>query len=137
MSFITAPTYPGGDSPYDITVGDLDGDGDLDLAASSFSSDDVSVLESTTPTLQLSPSPNRTNPTPLAGETVSGNIYVFASGKDPDFLRVKFYLDDTTRSGAPIQLELATPFDFASGTVSTAYAFDTSTLTNGEHTITA
>ncbi|MBC8124080.1 MAG: hypothetical protein H7Y22_19870 [Gemmatimonadaceae bacterium] len=36
-----------------------------------------------------------------------------------------------------IQTELAAPFDFASGTVNTANAFDMRTLTNGEHTITA
>lgn len=117
--------------------GDLDGDSDPVLATANLFSDDASVLKNTTPTLQLSRSANRTGPTPLAGETVAGNIYIFASGEDPDFLRVNFYLDDPDKSGESVRTELAAPFDSASGTVSTANAFNTNTLTNGEHTITA
>ncbi|MBC8122992.1 MAG: VCBS repeat-containing protein [Gemmatimonadaceae bacterium] len=136
-TFTASQNFAVGDAPRSIAVGDLDKDGDLDLATANTFVDTVSILQSTTPTLQLSPSPNRTNPTPLAGGSVSGNIYVFASGKDSDFLRVRFFLDDPTQSGESFSLELAAPFDFASGTVSTANAFNTRTLTNGQHTITA
>lgn len=41
--------------------------------------------------LQSSPSPNRTNPTPSAGQSVPGNIYIFASSQKTDFLYVQFY----------------------------------------------
>ncbi|MBC8123573.1 MAG: VCBS repeat-containing protein, partial [Gemmatimonadaceae bacterium] len=37
VSFLTAPTYDTGDSPLSITFGDLDGDGDLDLAVTNSS----------------------------------------------------------------------------------------------------
>ncbi|MFQ5653635.1 MAG: hypothetical protein ACE5GW_02755 [Planctomycetota bacterium] len=43
------PLFPGpshavGLEPYSVTLGDVDGDGDLDLATANFFSDDVSVL---------------------------------------------------------------------------------------------
>ncbi|MBC8123408.1 MAG: VCBS repeat-containing protein, partial [Gemmatimonadaceae bacterium] len=115
-----------------VTVGDLDGDGDLDLATP-----DVTVLANTTPTLQLSLSPDRSNPVPLAGQTVKGNVYVFASGKDPDFLRVKFYIDDPNKSGEAFRTETIAPFDLSGGSGSTANPSNSRALTNGTHTITA
>ncbi|MBC8123083.1 MAG: VCBS repeat-containing protein, partial [Gemmatimonadaceae bacterium] len=141
-TFTTPQSFIVGGSPFSVTVGDLDRDGDLDLATANLLSDNVSVLQNLTPTLQLSRSANRSNPLPLAGKTVSGNIYVFASGKDTDFKRVQFYLDDPDRSSAPIRLERSAPFDFAGGTnmdptVTQARPFDTRTLANGQHTITA
>ncbi|MBC8123835.1 MAG: VCBS repeat-containing protein, partial [Gemmatimonadaceae bacterium] len=115
-TFAALQYFAVGDYPSSITVGDLDKDGDLDLAAANYFSDNVTVLQNSTPTLQLSPSPNRSNLTPLEGQSGSGNIYVFASGKDTDFKRVKFFLDDPDKSGEPIRLEQAAPFDFAGGT---------------------
>ncbi|HEY6778658.1 MAG TPA: FG-GAP-like repeat-containing protein, partial [Thermoleophilaceae bacterium] len=41
----SAPTdFAAGDFPKSVAMGDLDGDGDLDLAVANFGSDDVSVL---------------------------------------------------------------------------------------------
>ncbi len=86
--------------------------------------------------LLVSSSSDRSNPTPLAGMTVSGNIYAFTSPATGVY-RVRFYLDDPNMSGTPRQIERSAPHDFAGGTVSTANAFDTRKVSNGSHTITA
>src|SRR5262245_47441689 len=44
-SFITAPEYLAGPFPWSVAVGDLDGDGDPDLAVANSSSGTVSVLK--------------------------------------------------------------------------------------------
>ncbi len=66
--------------------------------------------------LQLSPSPDRTGAVPLDSESVSGDIYVFAT-PDPDVSQVRFYLDDPGMSGAPFSTDDAAPFDFAGSEV--------------------
>jgi hypothetical protein len=96
--------------------------------------------------LVLSTSANRSNPVPLNGGSVSGNIYVSYSLISPTAAakpakEVKFWLDDpkpTSPTGAPRLTELVAPFDFA-GTNSdgTARAFSTTGLSKGLHTITA
>ena len=43
-TFATASSYPAGDAPFSVALGDLDGDHDLDLAVANSNSDDVSVL---------------------------------------------------------------------------------------------
>jgi hypothetical protein len=86
--------------------------------------------------LLVSSSPDRSNPSALAGRTVSGNIYVFTS-PGTGVSRVRFYLDNPTMSGTPRRIESNAPHDFAGGSVSTANPFDTRTLSEGTHTITA
>ncbi|MBC8122827.1 MAG: hypothetical protein H7Y22_13425 [Gemmatimonadaceae bacterium] len=95
------------------------------------------MLQNSTPTLQLSLSPHRSNPVPLAGQTVSGNVYVFASGRDTDFLRVRFFIDDPDKSGESFRTELVAPFDLSGTSGSKANPSDSRALTNGTHTITA
>jgi hypothetical protein len=65
--------------------------------------------------LLVSSSSNRSNPTPLAGKTVSGNIYAFTSPDDSGVLRVRFYLDNPSMSGTPRRTESNAPYDFAGG----------------------
>ena len=50
---------------------------------------------------------------------------------------VRFYVDDTGRTKAPLQTEATAPFDFA-GTAAngTANPYATTKLTTGKHTIT-
>ncbi|MBC8120263.1 MAG: VCBS repeat-containing protein, partial [Gemmatimonadaceae bacterium] len=136
-TFTTSQNFVLGNDSISITVGDLDKDGDLDLATDNPQADSISVLQSTTPTLQLSLSPDRSNPVPLAGQTVKGNVYVFASGKDSDFLRVNFYIDDPDKSGEPFRTELVAPFDLSGTSGSKANPSDSRALSNGQHTITA
>jgi acid phosphatase type 7 len=86
--------------------------------------------------LLFSSSSNRSNPASLADKTVSGNIYVFTS-PDSGVYQVRFYLDNPNMSGTPRKVEKTAPYDFAGGTVSTANPFNTATVTDGAHTITA
>jgi acid phosphatase type 7 len=87
-------------------------------------------------TLLMSSSSNRSNPAPLASKSVAGKIYVFTT-PDIGVDRVRFYLDDPNMSGTPRKVERNAPYDFAGGTVSTANPFDTTSVSDGSHTITA
>jgi hypothetical protein len=91
----------------------------------------------TTFTLLVSDAANRSNPVPLAERTVSGRISVFTSPDEAGIARVRFYLDNPSMTGTPRRTENSAPYDFAGGTVSTASAFDTNTVADGSHTITA
>ncbi|WP_284328882.1 BACON domain-containing protein [Demequina litorisediminis] len=65
-----------------------------------------------------------------------GDIYAFttpAAGAS----QVLFYLDDPGMTGAPLQTENYSPFDFRGGTATAALPFDTTTLADGTHTLTA
>ncbi|HEX2029454.1 MAG TPA: PQQ-dependent sugar dehydrogenase, partial [Nitriliruptorales bacterium] len=87
--------------------------------------------------LQLSRLPDRSSPVPLAGQTVAQNIFVFTA-PDTNVTRVRFWLDSPSLSGTPDRTEKAAPFDLA-GTASdgSAHPFDTTTLTDGSHTVSA
>ena len=84
--------------------------------------------------LKLSNSANRSGPVSLANQTVSGNIYVFTA-PNTGVRRVLFYLDNAP---TPYKTEGLAPFDLG-GTASngTALPFNTSTLTDGSHTLRA
>lgn len=88
--------------------------------------------------LQVSGQPDRTGAVPLAGQSLTGNAYVFVP-EVTGISRVRFYLDDPERLRAPIKTENNAPWDFA-GTVAggsrPAYPFDFGTL-SGSHQITA
>jgi hypothetical protein len=86
--------------------------------------------------LLVSQSPNRANPSPLAGETLRGNVYVFVQ-PDPDATRVRFWLDAPI-SQPPTHTENTAPFDFAgTATNGNAAPFDTRPLRRGLHVIRA
>jgi len=87
--------------------------------------------------LLVSQSATRSSPILLQGQTVSGNIYVFTSPDTSDISRVRFYLDDPNMTGTPRRIEQNGPYDFNGGSVTTATPFNTATLVNGTHTITA
>jgi len=84
----------------------------------------------------VSSSPDRSNPSPLDGKTVSGKIYVFLSPTSGVY-RVRFYLDDPDLSGSPRKIEGRAPYDFAGDAEGMANPFDTVAVSNGSHTITA
>ncbi|MEX2378376.1 MAG: kelch repeat-containing protein [Dehalococcoidia bacterium] len=87
--------------------------------------------------LQLSTSANRSNPVPLDGLAVEDIIYVFTA-PDTGVQTVEFWIDDPAMAGAAHQLEGRAPYDFA-GTApdDTAFPFDTNSISDGSHSITA
>jgi PKD repeat protein len=86
--------------------------------------------------LLLSTTPDRSKPGQLSN-SVSGNIYVFTSPTS-GVTEVRFFLDDPTMTRAPYHAEGLAPFDF-NGTAGdgTAFAYNTASIPNGEHKITA
>ncbi len=79
----------------------------------------------------VSVSDDRSDWVALESETVSGDIYVFLLPED-GAESVVFLLD-----GDEHQRERLAPWDFAGGGDDTVFAFDTTGIDNGEHTITA
>jgi hypothetical protein len=83
--------------------------------------------------LQVSSSPDRSNPQSLDGQTLTGLKYIFTTPDDPDIGQVRFFLDQ-----AATQRETTPPYDLAGSTAGgQANPFDTSTLVDGLHNVTA
>ncbi|MEE6283069.1 kelch repeat-containing protein [Georgenia sp. MJ170] len=79
----------------------------------------------------------RTSPVAMAGAVVDGLVYPFLTGDD-GVTAVSWYLDDPEMAGEPLRVDTTSPFDFSPGSVAHASApFDTATLPDGEHVITA
>src|SRR5690606_24747870 len=72
---------------------------------------------------------NRANSVPLEGATVSGKIYPFSKPND-NVETVHFYLDDVF-----VRTENNSPYDFGGGSSSSADSWNTTTVTDGQHTI--
>ena len=86
--------------------------------------------------LYVSSSADRADPVGLAGETVSGDAYIFVAPED-GVAGVRLWLDDPDLSGAPVRVEANPPWDFGGGDAHGADPFDTRTLADGSHTVTA
>ncbi len=86
--------------------------------------------------LQVSPAANRSGATPLAGVSLSGDRFVFLT-PEAGVTSVSFYLDNPAATGTPARVENGAPFDFKGGTAAAALRWDTSTVPDGPHTITA
>ncbi|HLT82972.1 MAG TPA: hypothetical protein VKZ83_01955, partial [Phototrophicaceae bacterium] len=87
-------------------------------------------------TVVYSLQPKRTNPAPLAGTEVSGNIYPLLA-PTTDVTSTTWWLDDPDMGGAPVRTDSTAPYDFGPGSVThRAEPLDTTTLADGEHTIT-
>lgn len=79
----------------------------------------------------------RTDPAPLQGTTISGQIYPFLS-PDSGVSSTSWWLDDPEMTGAAVRTDSTVPYDFAPGSVTHASAaLDTRTLSDGAHSITA
>lgn len=109
----------------------------LAAAVGLFSSPVASAWRSTSVSVKVSSSPDRSSARTLAGATVSGQVAVFAAPSS-SVTRVRFWLDDPYRRSTPRTVEYQAPWDFA-GTAADgrAYTFDTTTVPSGTHTITA
>jgi N-acetylneuraminic acid mutarotase len=84
----------------------------------------------------VSSSADRSAPIALDGQTVAGNVFVFTS-PDSGVSQVRFYVDDPGAVGAPFRTENLAPYDLSGGSLAAARPFDTTTLPDGEHSITA
>jgi N-acetylneuraminic acid mutarotase len=84
--------------------------------------------------LQVSSSAGRTPSASLSGATVKGSVYAFLPA-EPDMVSVEFWLDNPAMTGAPRHTERAAPYDFVGGTATTATPLNTTSLTEGPHTI--
>jgi len=85
----------------------------------------------------FSTSSDRSNPQPLHGKTVAGNIYSFISPAT-GITKVKFYVDSPQLGGTPYKIEKSAPWDLGGGPdTGLAFPFDTTTLADGTHSITA
>ncbi|MDP8928126.1 MAG: Ig-like domain-containing protein [Actinomycetota bacterium] len=82
------------------------------------------------PRLLVSGSSNLSDPQPLAGSTVSDDIYVFTSRRR-GVLHVKFYVDDPRRQRRPHTVDYTAPFVLGRD------GFDSSRLSDGSHKVTA
>lgn len=87
-------------------------------------------------TLFVSKYPNRARPISLDGRTLGSKVFVFVR-PEAGVREVRFWLDDPAMRTAPRQREAKPPYDFRGGSLSLATAFDTTTVADGPHTITA
>jgi N-acetylneuraminic acid mutarotase len=97
----------------------------------------LSVTASSSPySLVLSANERRSNPQPLDGKTVSGGIYV-STTPDTGVRQVRFFIDNVGATGTPFSTDTQSPYDLAGGNRAKARPFDTRTLSDGPHTVTA
>ena len=142
-----AVTPPSGTTPSQLTVtvdptGLASGTYSGLLMATSLSSNHIDATLPVTFTvvtgslnneLLISSTKDRANSVSLNGVTVFGDMFV-SINSETDIHRVIFYIDGSNTS---FHTENRAPFDFNGGSVATANTFDTSTLSNGNHSITA
>ena len=86
--------------------------------------------------LMASPYADRHDAFPLDESAVSGGLHVFTTPDDGVQL-VRFWIDNSTRSGSPYRSEKTAPFDLNGGSVELATTYDTRRLAEGPHLISA
>ena len=90
----------------------------------------------TTVDLRVSSSVSQAPSAPLAGSILTQEAFIFVPTY-PSISMVEFWLDDPGIIGPPRWVDSAEPFDFAGGLLATPIPFDSSTLTDGAHNISA
>lgn len=91
---------------------------------------------SATTELVFSASADRRASESLAGATLGGRVYPYLRGAE-GARSVRFFLDDPSLAGKPVQVERRAPWDAMGGTRRRANALDTSRLANGRHVLSA
>ena len=86
--------------------------------------------------LLVSRTPERDDPQLLHDSTVSDDVYIFVDN-DELVSKVNYFLDDPEKTRRPRHSERYAPFDFSGTTHHNAKPFDTNTLSNGQHQVTA
>jgi hypothetical protein len=87
------------------------------------------------PVLDVSKSPNRSNPAALKGQKLAGNVYIFLANAPWNTASVTFYMGSTATT--PIRVESYAPWDQQGGSLAAANPFNTSWVNAGSHTIKA
>lgn len=88
-------------------------------------------------TLRVSTAADRSGATPLQGQLLSGNVYIFTD-LALEAGTVKFYLNDPFMAGSPLQVENIAPHDLAgTGDDNAALPYATAKLSDGMHTLSA
>lgn len=82
--------------------------------------------------LRLDRDPDRIGSTDLAGATVAGNMYVFLGGDLTGIQRVEFRVDNRA-----VNTDRSAPWDLVGGNAGAAQPFDTRSLTDGAHSVSA
>jgi hypothetical protein len=125
-------TLPDGDHQVDAVI--VAPDGSVELAAATFRVDNV--LSPDDFDVMVSERADRTGAVQLDEWTVDGDVFVFTTPVT-GVASVQFYVDDPAMSGAPVRTDTDAPFDLVGGDATAAAAFDTETLSDGRHTVTA
>ncbi|MBG6239956.1 N-acetylneuraminic acid mutarotase [Mycetocola sp. CAN_C7] len=94
----------------------------------------VAAHEGDLPSLLVSSTANRSGAASLSGAAVKGSIYPFFP-EQAGVSVVEFWLNNSSMTGGPRQVERVAPYDFAGGTATTANSFDTTKISEGSHTI--
>ncbi|MET4638416.1 kelch repeat-containing protein [Mycetocola sp. 2940] len=94
----------------------------------------VAAHEGDLPSLLVSSAANRSAAASLSGATVKGMIYPFFQ-EQAGISAVEFWLNNTSMTGAPRQVERTAPYDFAGGSATIASPFDSTKVSEGSHTI--
>ncbi|WP_413450013.1 metallophosphoesterase family protein [Georgenia phoenicis] len=90
-----------------------------------------------THTIAMSAAPDRTDPVPLDGAEVRGDVHVFVT-PETGLSKVEFFVDDPQLRRKPYKSEGNAPWDLAgSATDGSALPYDTWGLADGAHTVTA
>ena len=84
----------------------------------------------------VSAHPDRSAAMALSAAPQAGLLYVFTAA-DSGVSKVSFYLDDPNRAKAPYHVETWAPFTFAGDTAAGSNPWDSKTVADGQHTITA
>ena len=88
--------------------------------------------------LLVSTSSNRASPVPLEGGVVRGAVAVFLEPSSAVTVStVQFWIDDPGMAGLPIRTERTRPYDLVGGDAVTARLWDSRTVADGVHTLTA
>ncbi|MEM7082341.1 MAG: choice-of-anchor U domain-containing protein [Pseudomonadota bacterium] len=120
------------------SIGPISGDSTFVLSctnANGTRSDEVAVTieEALSYTISQSSSASHDDSFALDGATVSGPLFAYLT-PETNVDIVRFFLDNTNASGSPDGIEYVAPYDFLfSGT----QGFDTTSLQNGTHSLTA
>jgi N-acetylneuraminic acid mutarotase len=96
----------------------------------------VTTASAASVTLMVSAHPDRSSAQLLTAAPESGLLYIFTT-PDAGVATVSFWLDNPGRTGAPLHVESWAPFTFLGDTAAGSNPWDSRSVANGQHTITA